>query len=91
MTERRITEGQTYQPFGASKQANPFSADVKKETTYSLTKQQLVDMILEKVPKPNGATIQINFSCSGGDDGYGGWSAMDVSSVKVTVTERSKG
>jgi hypothetical protein len=99
--ERRIIEGQTYQPFGASesiyqpfgasKSTKPFKADVKKETSYTITKDQLKELIKNQIEVPVGASLSIVFECCGGDDGYGGYSPMDLYSVKVTVTERSNG
>lgn len=72
---------------------NPYILDTEVETTRKmrLTKDQLKELIKEVCGLKGKTGVTITFDCCGGDDGYGGWSAMDLSSVSITHTERSKG
>jgi hypothetical protein len=76
-------------PGGCGTDKFRIKADVKKETSYTITKDQLKELIKGQIDIPAGASVGIAFECVGGDDGYGGYSPMDLYSVKVTVTERS--
>lgn len=64
------------------------NATVETTTTYSLSVKDIEDIILKEAGLERGPNIRIDYSISGGDDGYGGWNPMRLDSVKLTVTRK---
>jgi hypothetical protein len=68
------------------------TATVEKTTTYKLTKDDLVKLILQEAGiDPTVGTVSVIFNCTGGEDHYnpGVWTPMDVTSATITVREKS--
>jgi hypothetical protein len=70
------------------------NATVEKTTTYNLTKQQVIDILLKEVgvDRLAGSMVKITFECTGGYDGYenSSYNPMDLYSAKIVITEKTK-
>lgn len=55
-------------------------------TTATLKKDDLIKLIAADLGT-DPSKVKLEFSISGGNDGYGGYDKPDFSSVKVTVTD----
>lgn len=69
---------------------------VEKTTTYTLTKQQIVDILLKEAslgaPEVGSQrSVKVKFECTGGQDPYDQYSytPMDVYSATINVTEKT--
>jgi hypothetical protein len=67
------------------------NAKIEKTTTYTLTKQQIIDILLAEVGKSVGGMAKVKFECNGGTDPYDTrvYTPMDVYSATITITEKS--
>lgn len=61
-------------------------AVVTKVTTATLKVEDIRNLIAADLGA-DPSKVKLEFSCSGGDDGYGGYTRPDFYSVKVTVTD----
>lgn len=64
------------------------NATVETTTTYSLSVKDIEYIILKEAGLERGPNVRIEYSISGGDDGYGRWDQMKLNSVKLTVTKK---
>lgn len=67
---------------------------VEKTTTYTLTKQQIIDILLKEAgvqANTKGQFVKVKFECTGGQDPYDDrcYNPMDVYNATITVTEKS--
>lgn len=71
------------------------NATVEKTTTYNLTKQQIIDILLAEcgVDRLASNMVKITFECTGGYSGYDDdrcYTPQDLYSAKIVVTEKTK-
>lgn len=66
-----------------------FKTDVETTRKIKLTKDQVKELLIEAAGLKGAPGVSVYFSCRGGDDGYGGYDPMDLSSVEITQTTRS--
>lgn len=71
------------------------TANVEKTTTYKLTPKEIEDLILKEAGVARGAniTVKVEYSMSGGYDGYDSrdsrWEPYVFSGVTITITEKT--
>jgi hypothetical protein len=64
------------------------NATVETTVTYNVSAKDIEEMILKEAGVERSKDVRIEYSISGGEDGYGGWNPMKLDSIKLTVTRK---